>query len=154
MAPKHVLIVCFTIRTGSNLFCENLTNAGLGRPDEFFQGEDCMRTAAPERSGERSTADRFWEVVERNTVNDIFAFKIDLFGLRRLRTYLAAGTGFEAHDVLETIFPQIEYVYCSRIDKFRQAISAWNAIETGIWFAGDLGEGTRPITISTASPSV
>ncbi|HVS33627.1 MAG TPA: Stf0 family sulfotransferase, partial [Thermoanaerobaculia bacterium] len=135
--PTISYLVCASPRSGSNLLCESLTNTGFaGWPDEFF----CRladRWSLPE-CGETTDIEEYlaWLLEDRSTPNAVFGAKImrdhfvDLCA--ELRT-LPGRSALSSHACLQSVFPGLRYVWMTRRDKLRQAISRVRAEQTGQW---------------------
>lgn len=68
------------------------------------------------------------------TENGCFGVKImweNLEDMRRFYISIPEWSNFNAPEVLENIFPNAKYIYISRRDKVRQAVSMVKAIKTG-----------------------
>lgn len=137
--PRLSVLVCATPRSGSSLLCEALANSGLvGQPFEYFNAVR-MRSLAS-RWNAPDQAAYLGELFERtSTPNGVFGAKLAphdlslvLEGLRDL-----AGPGPSDAELLADAFPAARYVWITRADKVRQAISLERANQTGQW--GDIG---------------
>jgi len=123
------------------LLCEALKNTGIaGRPEEYFWRDD--EPSWSERWDVSTYADYLDEAIEEGTTpNGVFGAKI-MWGyfddfvskLRQIPEYREMAVP----DLMQTVFPNLHYIWMTRHDKVRQAVSFWKAIETGIWaWAGD-----------------
>ena len=130
-------IVCATPRSGSSLLCEALWNTFLaGRAEEYFNRESEAIWRA--RHGIRSTIDYFRWLTERGTSpNGVFGAKIMweqmaycVQLLRRLPDYQHQSPG-NIPGLISTAFPDVSYVWITRSDKVRQAVSIDIAVQTG-----------------------
>jgi LPS sulfotransferase NodH len=133
-------------------YFEALITTGLPRrPVEYFETLDDVEMAALLESYSRldhepiqivrhdgeSYASYLSQVLEEGTtLNGVFGAKVmwgyfDSFinNLRQL-SYLH---DLPVPDILATTFPNLRYIWITRRDKVRQAISLWRAIQTGIW---------------------
>jgi LPS sulfotransferase NodH len=141
MRPHTSYLICATPRSGSFLLCEALKNTGIaGRPEEYFWRDD--EPFWSERWGVSTYADYLDKAIEEGTTpNGVFGAKV-MWGyfddfvskLRQLPQYRETAVP----DLMRTVFPNLHYIWMTRRDKVRQAISFWKAIETGIWaWTGD-----------------
>lgn len=147
-------LICATPRTGSYLLCEALYNTGLaGRPTEYFAAQQ-----------EKSYLE-LWNLSEQDyplylqkitrvsaTPNGVFGAKIIWTFFEEFISKLRQIPGYgemETHELLPTIFPNLHYIWITRRDKLRQAISWWKAIQKGSW----LNVGGRELPASETSAS-
>lgn len=142
-------LICATPRSGSFLLCEALKNTGLaGRPEEYFWRND--EPFWKERWGISSYADYIAGAISQGTTpNGVFGAKImwgyfdDFIG--KLRS-ISGYENLPVAELLSTIFPNLHYIWITRRDKVRQAISHEKAVQTNVWamtdetppFAGEL----------------
>ena len=85
----------------------------------------------------RSTARYLDQVFEEGTTpNGVFAAKLmwgylyDFVGnLREIEAY----RDMPVPELLATVFPDLRYIYVTRRDKVRQAVSLWKAIQNAVW---------------------
>ena len=142
--PAISYLVCATPRSGSSLLCESLTNTGLaGRPNEFFiRHTDWW--SLPEW-GETKDIEQYlaWLFEDCSTPNAVFGAKIMMDHFVELVEELRklpgrARLGADAR--LQSVFPGLRYVWMTRRDKLRQAISRLRTDQTGRWWRhqGDL----------------
>lgn len=143
--PHTSYLICATPRCGSSLLAEALKNTGIaGRPEEYFwQGDEVFWQ---ERWGVSSYTDYLKAALgQGTTTNGVFGAKI-MWGyfddvVNKLR-HIPLYSEKTAPDLLSAVFPNLHYIWITRRDKVRQAISHWKAIQTGVW------------TWSTDEPSV
>jgi LPS sulfotransferase NodH len=142
--PAISYLVCATPRSGSNLLCESMTNTGLaGRPNEFFiRHTDWW--SLPEW-GETKDIEQYlaWLFEDRSTPNAVFGAKIMMNHFVELVEELRKLPGrarLSADARLQSVFPGLRYVWITRRDKLRQAISRLRADQTARWWRhqGDL----------------
>jgi len=133
-------LICTTPRSGSNFLCEVLSSTGVaGRPDEYFWNPPAghAKWGVPEWSA-------YVEQIRRagTTPNGIFGIKLmwSYFGevVGRLVTLPEAPEG-SPPEILEAVFPQMRYVWLTRRDKVRQAISWFRAVRTERWRSMETG---------------
>jgi LPS sulfotransferase NodH len=70
------------------------------------------------------------------TANGIFGTKLmwrNLADLHTLATQLPELADLDAHELLDRLFARPSYVWMTRRDKVRQAISLWRALQTRTW---------------------
>ncbi len=148
-------------------YFEALKETGLPRrPREYFWGlrspevirllpHDANIDASAERSPtwEREDYRRHfaWALREGTTPNGVFGAKM-MWGYFEDFLELARGIprlgGMGDGSLLNTAFPGLHYVFISRNDKVRQAVSLWRALQTWEWRkeAGAPQEETIPAT--------
>lgn len=155
-------ILCTTQRSGSTYLCDLIAHTDvLGRPREYFV-EDWLKRIASRPylelpQGEEVGFVQYLErVIEKTTSpNGVFGLKILqphlLDMLRRLREYDAYRT-MEDADILARVFPGVRFVWLTRRDKVRQAISLLNARQSGVWNSSQLppGEGHAAAVLDNA----
>lgn len=143
--PKISYIICASQRSGSNLLCEALWNTRLmGKPEEpfvFWYWAEC--------DPERLKADfcKPWilppaeyikkVIKEGTTSNGVFGAKImwsyfDIV-IDKLRAF-PEYNGLPVSEMFASIFPNLHYIYMTRKDKVRQAVSLAKAIQSNKWF--------------------
>ena len=136
MWPHTSYLICATNRSGSFLLCEALKNTGIaGRPEEYFWRND--EPFWKEHWGVSSYADYVAGAIAQGTSpNGVFGAKImwgyfdDVVGkLHSIPGY----QGLPTAELLSTIFPNVHYIWITRRDKVRQAVSFEKAIQTNIW---------------------
>jgi len=131
-------------------YFEALRHSGLPRrPREYFTGLDNAEVLdllgeystldrAPKRFAHGEEYARYLDQVfeEGTTPNGVFGAKImwgyldDFVGnLREIATY----RDLPVPELLATVFPDLRYIYVTRRDKVRQAVSLWKAIQNSIW---------------------
>jgi LPS sulfotransferase NodH len=149
-AATHIhtsYLVCATPRSGSSLLCEVLTNSGLaGRPEEYF-----WKSFEAEWS-ERWDASDYGEYLEcalheGTTANGVFGAKIMWAHLEYFTHQLRCLRGNDVStvpDLLSSLFPGLHYIYISRQDTVRQAVSLWRALQTWEWNKTDQSDSDRP----------
>ena len=122
---KRFYCIAFTVRSGSSLLCEDLTQWGLGAPTEHFQFPAQPVLSEP-------IADYLTRVVD-GSPGGWYGLKItwsQVHGLTsRLRSEGDTSVGFD----LRTVFPDLKFVYIERKDLIGQALSAWRAGQSGTW---------------------
>jgi trehalose 2-sulfotransferase len=129
-------VICATPRTGSYLLCEALRNTGLaGQPDEyFFRGDDL---GWREGRNVALLADYVAQDLEKGTTpNGVFGTKVmrgyfDNF-VDKLRL-VYGEQDLPVPDLLAKIFPNLHYIFITRRNKVRQAVSLEKALQTKAW---------------------
>ena len=136
-------------------YFEELKETGVPRrPREYFWGlrsPGVLRQLPPDSQLDRSVEQRAtWDrddyarhlaasLAEGTTPNGVFGAKLmwsyfpDFLELMRgIPRFGGMGDG----SLLNTAFPDLHYVFISRSDKVRQAVSLWRALQTWVWRKG------------------
>lgn len=141
MQPSISYLVYATARSGSTLLCEALTGTGIaGWPDEYFVpgAQSTLRPATwLTKLGTVPLPDYVREIVQENTTEDgVFGAKFDWFThqtfISEMRTYPECRN-LSDHEILSSFFPNLHYIWVTRRDKIRQAISVWKAMQDNKW---------------------
>jgi LPS sulfotransferase NodH len=140
-------------------YFEELKETGVPRrPREYFWGlrsPDVLRFLPHDSQLDRSAEQRAtWNrddyarhlaasLAQGTTPNGVFGAKLmwsyfpDFLELMRgIPRFAGMGDG----SLLNTAFPNLHYVFISRSDKVRQAVSLWRALQTWVW----RDQGSRP----------
>jgi LPS sulfotransferase NodH len=124
-SDRRFYCVSFTIRSGSTLLCEDLTQVGLGAPTEQFQFPEAPVLDGP-----------LWDHIARLAESGdgpYFGFKAAWYQVAEVASRLRAE-GLDHVDFgLRGVFPGLRHIHLSRRDKVGQAVSAWRARTTGTW---------------------
>jgi LPS sulfotransferase NodH len=122
---KQFYCICFSVRSGSSLLCEDMTQWGFGAPREHFQFPEFPVLEGP-----------LWDHLGRLAEQwdgDFMALKISWYQAteitNRIRSEGFDSVGFD----LGNVFPGLRYIHIVRRDKIRQAISTWRAQTSGTW---------------------
>jgi trehalose 2-sulfotransferase len=124
-----------TPRSGSTLLGQSLQASGLaGDPKEFFGHKmsswmERWRTPALPAYAARLSQ-------ELATPNGVFGAKLlyrQLLHLERLARREAELAELPLPEILDRLFPNLHFVWVTREDKVRQAISWFKARQTGVW---------------------
>lgn len=146
MSEPTTYLILATPRSGSTLLCQALAGTGLaGDPKEFFGARMAYWMGRWETPTPRTFVPRL--IAERATPNGVFGAKLLWAHLLRLERLCRTQPGYSDPPlaaILADLFPNLRYVWITRDDKVRQAISYWKARESGVW--GQRGERrTRPL---------
>lgn len=136
MQPHTSYLICGTPRSGSSLLCEALINTGIaGQPEEYFQPQN--ERTWQERWGSSTYTDYLARVIEQCTSpNGVFGAKMmwgyfDNFAQKIRQTH--TNQALALPDLMQSIFPNLHYIWIKRNDKVRQAISQAKAVQTNQW---------------------
>jgi trehalose 2-sulfotransferase len=138
--PEKSYVICASPRSGSFLLCEALANTGLaGRPSEHLSRhfEDYWYP----RWKPSSYRDYVGHVIRLGTTpNRVFGTKLVFhqfeYAISRLRESPDCRE-LAAPRLLSTVFPNLRYIWTTRQDKVRQAVSFLKANQTNIWCVTD-----------------
>lgn len=122
-------------------YLENLPRTGAGIRD------DTTPPRAPEHSSLRGLPSYRHHLIRTfrlgATDNGVFGAKLmwrHLPDLQRLAGELPEYAGLDLYELLEQLFDHPRYVWVTRRDKVRQAVSLWRALQTRSWRMGPDGE--------------
>ncbi len=127
---QRTFTIAFTPRCGSTVLSNALTEAGLGRPTEYFQYPYSEQSPFGVTPGERF-AENFETLVRDRSVNGIFGSKIMHDHRAHLDDWLASSV--DGYATLDDILPNHRWVYVRRENSIKQAVSLYIADETGVW---------------------
>jgi len=136
MHPHTSYLIVATPRSGSYLLCEGMIRTRLaGNPTEYFglvQTQEIMKHLGT--SDYKQCLD--WILAQGTTPNGVFGAK-DIWRfhgavVRHLREALG-DEELPEHKLLFKAFPNLHYIWITRRDKVKQAISYSKAIQTDEW---------------------
>jgi LPS sulfotransferase NodH len=151
VTPKLSYAICTNPRSGSWVLSQGLMSTSrAGYPLEWLNiGEEQKRSARwglkfPDDPGLHNYLAR---VLQRGqTSNGIFGIKLHYYQFVDLQMRMTtAGKSDELPiaKFMPTVFPNIQYLWLTRRDKARQAISFYRAWKTGVWWVPDRARPTR-----------
>jgi LPS sulfotransferase NodH len=126
-----------TPRTGSGLLAEALESTRIaGRPKEYYDPnfeERWLRELGISADSEYLKK----MLLAGTTSNGVYGAKVHWHQFVHLTTKLRQlkPGGLPDLENLRAAFPELRYVFLTRRDKVRQAVSYYKAIKTGIWFS-------------------
>jgi LPS sulfotransferase NodH len=123
---KQFYVMAFTIRSGSSVMCEDLTQWGLGAPSEWIQlpGYPVL--------GQERLSDYLVNLAETSP-GEYFGIKMNWEQVDSTVAYLRREGESDVTFDLNSIFPNPKVLYVDRCDIISQAVSAWRAGATGVW---------------------
>lgn len=131
--PRKSVIVCTTPRGGGDLLCDYLAQSEVaGRPRAYFRADSTPALLAAH--GVAGAGELVAAVVAAGTGdNGVFGLRIGIGDgvLGRMLGAVEAATGAPGLDGLWSAFGPPTFVWATRRDKVRQAISWWRATQTG-----------------------
>ena len=151
VAPVACLFICHTMRCGSTLLCDGLSSSGVaGDAEEYFperapDGTVFVAAGAalkdPDTWGcdwQRAPFDECLKRVLRNgtTPNGVFASKVKWPNVPYLGEMLGVSPeqgALSLAENLKSLFPNLQYVWVTRRDKVRQAVSLVKARQSSQW---------------------
>jgi LPS sulfotransferase NodH len=140
MSARQCYLICCLPRTGSWLLSEALESTGLaGRPREYFGFESyrdlCHNYGVNSRSPLEAVLSRLMD--RYSTPNGVFGAKMHWVQFQFLAG-LAARTRTQEWPAvtarLSAALPRLQYIWLTRRDKLRQAISYYRALRTNVWW--------------------
>ena len=145
-------VICTNPRSGSWLLSEGLAATGVaGHPREWFNVLEEQRQRA--RWGDQGQVDPrplsylSYLVAQGRTPNGVFGLKLHYYQLADLSAQLSQVSGYRGLPVQEAIsaaFPGVRYIWLTRRDKARQAISYHRACQTDVWWQIEPGAQVEP----------
>ena len=153
VAPKSTFFICHTMRSGSTLLCDALSSTGLaGYAEEYFpersvSGEVYVTSGAALKDPDTWLCDwtstPFEQCLDRvlrcgTTPNGVFASKVRWLNMPYLGEMISAlpeRAGSSLAEQLDSLFPNFRYVWITRRDKVRQAVSLVKARQSKQWKA-------------------
>lgn len=143
MKPKTSYIICATPRSGSHLLSEALQNTKLaGKPDEYFitdpKGNLQNETGNIAEKYGQMTLEEFRRLIIEigSTPNGVFGISIlwgDFHNIVKNYQSLPQYQNLNEYEMLDALFHNPKYIWLTRRDKVRQAVSLAKAIQTNIW---------------------
>lgn len=118
-------VICSSPRSGSHFYAASLAATGVaGKPEDHFNP-----WGAGGRRGEAHDAE---PVYDRKYVADVIAASTTINGVFGTMAQFTQIAGFIGFKTFETLFPQrLRYLYLTRRDNLRQAVSLAIARQTG-----------------------
>lgn len=132
------LIICATQRCGSTMLCEDLTAAGIGRPNEWFHDWS---------SGQKNWEEEFALVQKKGTGNGIFSAKVMANQVGAVDVRLSSFMQVEGSGKYRYFFNAFKdsfWIWNRRRDVLDQAISHVIAKQRGIYHSIRNAEGFVP----------
>ena len=156
--PHTSYIVCTLPRSGSWLLSESLEDTGLaGSPREWFN--EVTEDEKFRDWGISSYADYLPRMLDLgSTPNGVFGVKCHWYQFAQMPAKLGrvpGCAGLETPELLAELFPGLRYVWLTRRDKARQAVSLYRARRTGQWWqiAGYQPFSPAPASTESGSPA-
>ena len=135
MSKRTNYLILATPRSGSTLLGQGLQASGLaGEPKEFFGHKMAFWMERWRTPALPTYAARLSE--ERATANGVFGAKLlyrQLLHLENVARQDPELADRPLPDVLDRLFPNLHWIWVTREDKVRQAISWFKARQTGVW---------------------
>ncbi len=153
VAPKSSFFICHTMRSGSTLLCDALGSTGVaGHAEEYFpershRGEVYVTSGAALNDPAAWLCDwtstPFEQCLDRvlrcgTTPNGVFASKVRWLNMPYLGEMIGAlpeRAGASLAEHLDSLFPNFRYVWITRRNKVRQAVSLVKARQSKQWKA-------------------
>lgn len=148
ISPLATYVICTNPRSGSWLLSEGLASTSqAGNPREWFNSLEEQEARAwwrTHNSSDVTDATYCRHVLsEGTTSNGIFGIKLHYYQFVELskRLTVESHRGLPTAEVMSTAFPKVRYLWLTRRDKARQAISYYLAYKTDEWW---LIDGIKP----------
>jgi trehalose 2-sulfotransferase len=139
--PRLSYIICSTPRSGSTLLSDGLARLGnAGTPIEYLNNAAVTWSLLRRWSCELFTEAYLRELARRRSdAGGVFGLKVHWDQIARFYAkVLGPGVSLvQYNEHLTTVFPGVKYLFVTRIDKARQAVSYWIASRTGRFFSLD-----------------
>jgi LPS sulfotransferase NodH len=149
--PRRCYFICMSPRSGSTLLCDALRSTGVaGKPIEYFHEAQLPESLKLFRV--TNFYDYFWRVLGTcATENGVFGVKlaggVDFFDkfVHRVKQFPAyRDRAISAAEMMNDLFPDLRYIWLTRRNKVRQAVSNVMAVQSGIWHSHlEPQEGTK-----------
>lgn len=129
-------IVCSTGRSGSTLLCKTLKNLQCcGNPEEYFHHNETKKLQL------KGNPDKFISycnsvLQEGLTANGIFGIKMhwwQMYDFLKIAREYSLFKDKKDLEILNSVFPNLKFIYISRQDIIAQAVSTTIALKTGVW---------------------
>jgi trehalose 2-sulfotransferase len=154
--PRMSVLLATLPRSGSWLLAEALENTGeCGHPREYFRADYQPRYARawglPPDTGIRDYVGA--TIAAGSTPNGVFAAKVHWGQLRHLVAQLYPGADEPVPEagLLPASLRNLRFVYLTREDKARQAISLHRATRSDVWWTLDDAAEDEPVELPTAA---
>lgn len=132
---------------------EGLAGTGVaGRPIEYFN-PGYVREFMKQESGSGILTYISRVMEAGTTANGVFGAKLHWYQLEEWHSHLLAAPGYReitVPEVMPKFLPHLRYVWLTRHDKARQAISLSKAIQSGTWWV--LDGGTEQCGVFSGEP--
>ncbi len=141
-------VICTSPRSGSNLLSSALWQTGIaGRPSEYFNIGYRDEFIISRQLGITAEREYVPALIRASTTsNGVFGTKLHAFQtwpfLRRVSQYQNVHLQ-SLRAALEAVFPNVHYIFLTRQEKMRQAVSYYRAIMTNEWVR-KIGEKAPP----------
>ncbi len=136
MKTTKSYFICFTVRSGSSLLCQLLAETQIaGTPQEHFH-----HNLGPDNPQGDDIPD-YQEYIDGlfdqyTTPNGVYGAKVGGGQWKHLISRVKSMTGNQnksSYDAIHDLFPDLHYIWLTRRNKVRQAVSHWMAIQSGRW---------------------
>lgn len=152
MRPTSSYFVCYTARSGSTLLCDALSSTGVaGKPDEWFYRIGETPPATLQDPSKRFLDEMLEHAFTSATTPDgLFGSKLLWPELEYLGGALrrsAADSRLSTAELMSREFPNPRYIWITRRDKVRQAVSYVRAAQSGVWTPAKYNYDPRPLPL-------
>jgi trehalose 2-sulfotransferase len=129
-------------------YLENLPRTGAGIRDDATPPRAPEHSSLVGLSSYRDHLDRTFRL--GTTDNGVFGAKImwrHVVEFQQLASRLPEYAGLQRYELLEQLFDGPRYIWVTRADKVRQAVSLWRALQTRTWRLEHSAEDTRAMEL-------
>src|SRR5262249_20823009 len=128
--PDTSYFICTLPRSGSWLLSESLEKTGVaGRPREYFEPKLYEDNPAVD------PIESLDKIIRKGmTRNGVFAAKLHWYQFEFATRVVARESDMPVPLLIDRRFPGLCYVWLTRRDKIRQAVSYYRASKTGVWW--------------------
>jgi len=129
--PKKTYVIASSRRTGGTMLCNMLRKTGgLGFPREYIQEK--FTVLADQKRIKAGTV--IVDAMKANqTPNGIFGISTHWSSLEKFKQFVFPSLNREEQTLVEDLYHNSSYIYLTRKNKIRQAISDWRAVNTGVF---------------------
>jgi len=144
-SPRSTYVICTNPRSGSWLLSEGIGASGrAGKPREWFNVREEQAYRAQWRIGHASDLSYRQYLAQvrtaSTTTNGVCGLKLHYYQYCELPEKVASmggRRGLTAAQCMARLFPDAKYIWLSRLDKVRQAVSLFIAASTDEWWSID-----------------
>ncbi|ERT08169.1 sulfotransferase domain protein [Lyngbya aestuarii BL J] len=134
MNLKKTYIICSTMRSGSTLLCDLLSHTKLvGQPQEFFLAEWEKKSKLDSSNYPEYIQKTLESFASSNGVSGVKLMWCNCQEVLQRLHETSETTSKSDLELLKEVFPNLKFIFISRRNKVRQAISLARSIKTKRW---------------------
>jgi LPS sulfotransferase NodH len=153
--PTTSYVICTNPRSGSWLISEGLSSTKVaGNPREWFHHSEEARERAriKEQISREPNYQEYvdWMLKVGSTPNGIFGIKLHYYQFAEITKKMSeveSMRGLPTAELMSAIFPNVKYVWLTRRDRTRQALSYYRASKTDQWWQINANSKAAPPTL-------